>query len=391
MAIALAVACSKGITDSPDPTPTPPDPVPPVTSTDSIVTVSFTTGGEVVLSEEPLTKSIATSPDDLWGFQVFQYPDSVKSSSDASKGVAYMCGYYDCLDSIKIPLVKGKWYGFTLTYIPNGKKIISYKNGVYGAPFNEAHHETQKPKKPNTMYYNSSVSYLSAGLISKSDYENNALSFERKYFSSVERNQGVKWNVYVTDSTTAIGINLYRMMTGVKIVAEDFTSGSISVKGGYYTSYGSEYNEIVPAMDTIINTRDTIMPDSTVVTLSDTIIQVAKESILDITVQTPRMPEASDIQGYALSNKQGHHLSGGKIMEEQPFRDEQEGYLQVVYKDTTGVELLLYSNNEFEFKRLTKHVIKLNVADILNKEAGLEPDVKDDPSTPMGEEEVTLD
>lgn len=78
-------------------------------------------------------------------------------------------------------------------------------------------------------------------------------------------------------------------------------------------------------------------------------------------------------------------------MEEQPFYDEQEGALQVVYKDTTGVEVSLYSNNKFEFKRLTKHVIKLNVADILNKEAGFEPEIKDSIGTPMSEEEVTLE
>ena len=377
MAIALAVACSKGITDSPEPTP-PSRPQPPVTSTDSIVTVSFTTGGEVVLSEEPLTKSIATSPDDLWGFQVFQYPDSVKSSSDASKGVKYVCGYYDCLDSIKMPLVKGKWYGFTLTYIPNGKnKIKSKENGtIYYEPF-DSNLSRYREFKINTLYYDAYFHNLPYGDVMTSDNTEG-------YFSSIERYQGVRWNVKATDSTTTIGINLYRMMMGVKIVAEDFTSGTIYVKGGKGGVAHSINHELNPILDTI-------MPDSTVVTLSDTIIQVAKESILDITVQTPSMPEASDIQGYALSNKQGYHLSGGKIMEEQPFRDEQEGYLQVVYKDTTGVELLLYSNNEFEFKRLTKHVIKLNVADILNKEAGFEPDVKDDPSTPMGEEEVTLD
>lgn len=389
MAIALAVACSKGITDSPEPTP-PSRPQPPVTSTDSIVTVSFTTGGEVVLSEEPLTKSIATSPDDLWGFQVFQYPDSVKSSSDPSKGVAYVCGYYDCLDSIKIPLVKGKWYGFTLTYIPNGKNIIAVKDGIYGIPFNVSWHAIQGTKKPNIMYYNSSFDHLTDGLISKPDYGNDGISFKYKYFSSVERYQGVKWNVKATDSTTTIGINLYRMMTGVKIVAEDFTSGTLCVYGttGTYGRGWSEEHKLEPAMDTIVTTRDTIMPDSTVVTLSDTIIQVAKESILDITVQTPSMPV---VNRYASDALVGYVYGfGKKIMEEQPFYDEQEGYLQVVYKDTTGVEVSLYSNTQFEFKRLTKHVIKLNVADILNKETGFEPDIKDDPSTPMEEEDVNL-
>lgn len=387
MAIALAVACSKGITDSPKPTPTPPDPVPPVTSTDSIVTVSFTTGGEVVLSEEPLTKSIATSPDDLWGFQVYQYPDSVITHNEASKGTAYVCGYYDCLDSIKIPLVKGKWYGFTLTYIPNGKKIISYKNGVYGYPFNTD--SSIDSKKPNIMYYNKSFSNLYLGIVS---LNNSNYSFESMFFTSVERYQGVKWNVYATDSTTTIGINLYRMMTGVKLVAEDFTSGTILVKGADSGGdlSGSVDHVLIPAMDTIINTRDTIMPDSTVVTLSDTIIQVAKESILDITVQTPLMPVAADSYYYSLGGINFSYWME-KIMEEQPFVDEQEGALQVVYKDTTGVEVSLYSNIKFEFKRLTKHVIKLNVADILNKEAGFEPDIKDDPSTPMEEEEVTLE
>lgn len=382
MAIALAVACSKGITDSPKPTPTPPDPVPPVTSTDSIVTVSFTTGGEVVLSEEPLTKSIATSPDDLWGFQVIQYPDSIKKTNDVYNGSAYMCGLYDNLDSIKIPLVKGKWYGFTLTYIPNGKNELysqTYSYGVwYGAPFNEY---------INKLCYGTKFGLLSSGIFELRIHRGN----EESYFTSAERYQGVKWNVYATDSTTAIGINLYRMMTGVKLVAEDFTSGTLCVYGtnGTYGRGWSEEHKLEPAMDTIINTRDTIMPDSTVVTLRDTVIQAAKESILDITVQTPKMPVASTSYDYALA---GYDRFDKKIMEEQPFYDEQEGLLQVVYKDTTGVEVLLYSNEKFEFKRLTKHVIKLNVGKILNeKEAGFEPDVKDDPSTPMGEEEVTLE
>ena len=379
MAIALAVACSKGITDSPEPTP-PSRPQPPVTSTDSIVTVSFTTGGEVVLSEEPLTKSIATSPDDLWGFQVFQYPDSVKSSSDASKGVKYVCGYYDCLDSIKMPLVKGKWYGFTLTYIPNGKnKIKSKENGtIYYEPF-DSNLSRYREFKINTLYYDAYFHNLPYGDVMTSDNTEG-------YFSSIERYQGVRWNVKATDSTTTIGINLYRMMMGVKIVAEDFTSGTIYVKGGKGGVAHSINHELNPILDTI-------MPDSTVVTLSDTIIQVAKESILDITVQTPSMPTICEYSNLSLAWEGliTHHFAE-KIMEEQPFYDEQEGALQVVYKDTTGVEVSLYSNNKFEFKRLTKHVIKLNVGKILNeKEAGFEPDVKDDPSTPMGEEEVPLE
>ena len=180
------------------------------------------------------------------------------------------------------------------------------------------------------------------------------------------------------------------MMTGIKLVAEDFTSGTMCVYGmssGTHRNW-SEEHKLEPAMDTIINTRDTIMPDSTVVTLRDTIIQAAKESILDITVQTPLMPVASKFSNYALA---GYDRFGKKIMEEQPFYDEQDGALQVVYKDTTGVEVILYSNEKFEFKRLTKHVIKLNVEKILNeKEAGFEPDIKDDPSTPMEEEDVNL-
>ena len=383
MAIALAVACSKGITDSPEPTP-PSRPQPPVTSTDSIVTVSFTTGGEVVLSEEPLTKSIATSPDDLWGFQVYQYPDSVAGENATFSGIEYMCGYYDCLDSIKMPLVKGKWYGFTLTYIPNGKNIIAINEGIYGSPFNRY---VSSGKKLNILYYGEKISNLYYGEVSLG--VGNYGAFENFYFSSVERYQGVKWNVYATDSTTTIAINLYRMMTGVKIVAEDFTSGTILVKGadsGGNLSYSVDH-VFIPAMDTIVATRDTIMPDSTVVTLSDTIIQVAKESILDITVQTPCMPMVNANYSHSLAVRGDFRK---KIMEEQPFVDEQEGALQVVYKDTTGVEVSLYSNNKFEFKRLTKQVIKLNVADILNKEAGFEPDIKDDPSTPMEEEDVNL-
>ena len=378
VAIALAVACSKGITDSPDPTPTPPDPVPPITSTDSIVTVSFTTGGEVVIGEEPLTKSIATSPDDLWGFQVYQFPDSVIIDGEASKGIAYVCGYYDNLDSIKIPLVKGKWYGFTLTYIPNGKNEIKSEESRYASPFDY--------KTLNKMYYGEVFRmFLALGNVSRRVGSGG-------YFTSVERYQGVKWNVKATDSTTTIGINLYRMMTGVKLVAEDFTSGIIYVKGANSTGdlSSSVGHVLMPAMDTIVTTRDTIMQDSTVVTLSDTLIQPAKESILDITVQTPLMPAVCGNSYYTLAGRPYPYYME-KIMEEQPFYDEQEGALQVVYKDTTGVEVPLYSNKQFEFKRLTKHVIKLNVADIHNQEAGFKPEIKDSTTTPMPEEEVSLE
>ena len=378
MAIALAVACSKGITDSPDPTPTPPDPVPPITSTDSIVTVSFTTGGEVVIGEEPLTKSIATSPNDLWGFQVYQFLDSIKRYEDAGKGVIYASGYYDCLDSIKMPLVKGKWYAFTLTYIPNGKNVIDFSRERYGLPFNNLN----DTKNLNVMYYSKYMTGLTTGAITPVGDGR----FTAKYFSSVERYQGTKWNVQATDNTTTIGINLYRMMTGVKIEAEDFTSGTIYVKGGERTSDKCVEHKLVPVMDTIINTRDTVMQDGTEVTLRDTIIQVAQKSILDIIVQTPRMPVSETT--YSLLSYTGF---ADKIMAEQPFPDEQEGVLQVIYKDTTGVEISIYTNTKFEFKRLTKHVIKFNVAKILNQEAGFEPEVKDDPLTSMPEEEVPLE
>ena len=132
MAIALAVACSKGITDSPEPTP-PSRPQPPVTSTDSIVTVSFTTGGEVVLSEEPLTKSVQSN--DLYFFNVYQFDE--EQIIAASNPIYYAYGCFDDLGKVKLKIVKGKYYCFEMVYIPNAKNVCdrNYKDDGYDAPF----------------------------------------------------------------------------------------------------------------------------------------------------------------------------------------------------------------------------------------------------------------
>ena len=128
------LGCSNS--DEPEIPTEPPVITPPVAIGDS-VTVSFKFTGDVDFSTSPMSR-VAQSADDLYGLQVYTMNTGTSYNINT-----YAYGYFDNVDDIKVRLSGIQKYGFTLTYIPNGKNIIyKYPDGHYGRPFASLFHES---------------------------------------------------------------------------------------------------------------------------------------------------------------------------------------------------------------------------------------------------------
>lgn len=251
-------------------------------------------------------------------------------------------------------MVKGKYYCFEMMYIPNAKNVCArnYKDDGYDAPF------YSKDSLLNVVKYGNSGIRIKGNYINAKEKEN------RGYFSSIERYQGTLWNLYVTDTTSSVKINLYRMMTGIKVDVSNFTEGKVIL-----------YIQ-----------KNTYDPDSKSFELTP--MQDTTSACMEKIIQMPYMPNIIDNTQMGIYDDREFRDSVkiGKV-----FHDEQSvSNLMVKYVDIQGKSWYAY-NDWFSLKRLTKHVFKIDIQDFNEKEAGLEPDVKDDPSTPMGEEEVPLE
>ena len=154
------------------------------------------------------------------------------------------------------------------------------------------------------------------------------------------------------------------MMTGIKVDVSNFTEGKVIlyIQSKTYDSASKSF-ELTPMQDTTSAYREKI-------------------------IQMPYMPNIIDNTQTGIYDEREFRdsVKMGKV-----FHDKQSvSILRVKYIDMQGKSWYAY-NDWFSLKRLTKHVFKIDIQDFNEKEAGFEPDVKDDPSTPMGEEEVTLD
>lgn len=290
----------------------PPVITPPVVIVDS-VTVAFKFTGDVDFSTSPL--NTRTSASDLYGLQV--YTMTTGTSNDVNR---YAYGYFDDIDAIKVRLSTIQKYGFTLTYIPNGKNIIyRYPSGHYGRPFASLFQDAYNGAI-NTLNYSTAAGLdqlgsCSAQTTSETNVDN--------AFIEVERYQGAVYYINPKESNI-IEIPLYKQMFGLKIVAKDFTEGSVFIK----SVHGSVRHSFKPTSGTSTTEHSWIF-------------------------QMPNMPDC-----YSHDRELSQNINIG-----------------IFYKDKSGIETPMFSKL-ITVERNVMHTFTFSVGDILY--GGIHPTLNED-------------
>lgn len=354
MGLMALVGTSCGSSSADEPGVTPPRPDEPVIEdviedSDSI-TVTFKLGGEIGITEEPLGSR--ASSNDLYGLNVFQTLQPIYSAEDYGNYYynLYAYGVFDDLGYMTLKLAKDRYYHFELVYVPDAKTLVhQYKDGHYGSPFQCMFADNPINGKINELLYSTvnNLDMMDCG--ATQEKANDDYKVQANQFTDIERYQGTRWNFLATDENKSVDINLYRMMTGIKLIVDDFTEGSVSV----FSTHGKHY---------------TLYPDKNSTT-----------SILDIVVELPMMPS---VEFLTLMD---HERFDELVKSEQPFVDEQVNGMYITY-NKNGQEIALYSNVFFVYKRLTKHVLQFSVSNAFVN-GGIVPDIKDDPKDELEEGE----
>ena len=352
-------SCNPNSSDEPVVPETPEEPetpeVPVVTG--DTVAVSFNLGGEINISEEPLTRS---SMNDLYGFNVYQSMTPINIPDDVQKTsiTPYAYGYFDDLSSIMLKLAKNRYYFFEMVYIPDGKnKVHQFEDGHYGNPFECIFDESPKNGALNEVMYSNkrNISMMNYGATQAKGIKDYMI--QSNHFNNIERYQGVLYNFHATDNNKTVNVSLYRMMVGIKLIIDDFTKGTVTV-----SSTCGKKHSVSPASNSNTNTLDIV------VELLDMPIVGTLFNGTDVGAMNKPIEEFTEI-----------------VNSEKPFYDVWPGALFITYRDENSDEITLYANQLFKYKRLTKHVLQFSVSDAIAN-GGIQPNIKDDIDGDLTEE-----
>ena len=296
-----------------------PTPDSPVLSADSVM-VSL----KAVLdfSEEPLTK--ASSQDDLYGLRVYQLIYDGRDDCWNVEPVAY--GTFDDLSKVVVKMAKAFKYGIDLTYIPNGKNLVySDSKGHYGAPFDPVWVENGDLN--TVLYYTTSlgtgkpVPFLTGDIRGKNDAANQTYAWP-----AITRYQGSVICDPSAESTAEV--KLYSQMIGFRISISDFDRGSVFLLGTFGQKLYATHNS-----------------DNT--------------GLLDCIVCMEYLPSIVWIDNYRyVTNKDTDILE---------FLKDKMNYqgVSLVFKDTDGSEIILYSNPHFTTYRNTRYVMSFSLSNAI--------------------------
>lgn len=203
-----------------------------------IYTVHLTCGGEVEMSQQPLTR-FTPDNNDLYGIQVSYKPVSGGSYKD------YAYGLFDDISDLTIDLISDHTFKICVDLIDDGKNKV-YSDGIqidsvnytgYGYPFQALNNYSGKSENTITKVSNEFV-------YSKEHYfKYLGTSFQVPGSNSydwcpegVESYYGITEVTPTADGET-ISVFLKRMVYGIKIIADDFlTEGVVNVKFDRYSS-----------------------------------------------------------------------------------------------------------------------------------------------------------
>lgn len=173
-----------------------------------MVTVSLALGGEVITSEQPLSRAEETSSTDLYGVQVYE------------EGKKYAYGLFDNIGDMKINLTRDKAYKFVVTLVKDGKNKVDCPNEAYDYPFVSF---TGRTPLSNKFNYSNSVYFtgLTSGHTSIDNYNN-------RYYPKTDRFYG-ELSGYIPTVNGTANIELKRTAFGLRYEIENLTDGSISL------------------------------------------------------------------------------------------------------------------------------------------------------------------
>lgn len=105
----------------------------PQIQTEETVLVSVGFGGEITVSNEPLSTKAGTPTNDLYGINVYY-----DVNKDGNINTNYAYGLFDNIGDMTIPLLSGHKYKFECTLVKEGKTRLESSNiGKYEAPFGQ--------------------------------------------------------------------------------------------------------------------------------------------------------------------------------------------------------------------------------------------------------------
>ena len=183
-----------------------------------MVTVSLALGGEVITSEQPLSRAEETSSTDLYGVQVYE------------EGKKYAYGLFDNIGDMKINLTRDKAYKFVVTLVKDGKNKVNYdyylsssnyKCYGYSYPFlQNSYFETDIT---NSFEYSDFNRFEGLG----SGYTVMAVGGS-SYYPETDRFYG-ELSGYIPTVNGTANIELKRTAFGLRYEIENLTDGSISL------------------------------------------------------------------------------------------------------------------------------------------------------------------
>lgn len=184
-----------------------------------MVTASLALGGEVITSEQPLSRAEETSSTDLYGVQVYEGEDY------------YAYGLFDNIDDMKIKLTRDKAYKFVVTLVKDGKNKVNYdyyltsstNNRYYGYDYPFLHNSRFETDITNSFEYSDFNRF--EGLGSGHTVMDGRGSL---YYPETDRFYG-ELSGYIPTVNGTANIELKRTAFGLRYEIENLTDGSISL------------------------------------------------------------------------------------------------------------------------------------------------------------------
>ncbi len=334
------VACEKNI--EPGVIPEPEVEVKPSISPDSIL---LNLKCKLDFEAESMTKG---NNDDLYAIRVYQFNGELLNGLAVTPVIAY--GTFDDLSKAVIKLAKKYKYYLEVAYVPDGKnQVHKHSDGHYGVPFDAV---WNKNGALNEVVYCSTSSEpvwsLGSGATQKkgiSDY-----MVQSNNWSQIVRYQGVA--MCDPNISSTIDVKLYYQMIGFRIKISDFENGKVILKG----IHGHQYSTT---------------PDN------------SKNGLIDVVIGPDHMPCASDYT-QKLGEDYDALLSSEEMYSKIEFMPES---VSIIYKSTSGEEVLLYQNSNFKYEPKTRYILSFSLSDAIAN-GGITAEVED--NTEMTEKEFAF-
>ncbi|MBE6276024.1 MAG: hypothetical protein E7096_06740 [Bacteroides sp.] len=185
---------------------------------DEEIMVSLGLGGEISVSESPLSRAEAEVKPDLYGIQIYSLPNSSESSTTEYTPYAY--GLFDDISNIKISLNKGYKYKVAVLLIKDGKNKVHFKDPEYDTPFDIALENKFILNTTEKIHFDAGISVSGSTINSSQQF----------FYAEAEKYYGETTDFIPSEENNNIDIYMKKMFFGGKFVAENLTEGTLTIK-----------------------------------------------------------------------------------------------------------------------------------------------------------------